>query len=302
MNKKIENLKRQYEEIPVPEELKGRIEEAIRQGKEDAKMDTKMKRNSWQLVCRKGGLVAAAAMLSIVVLSNSSAKTAQALENIPVIGAISRVVTFRTFEDKRGDYEAKIETPRVESEAEEKKHLIQGKDGLNQTMEAYTEQIKKAYEEDMEAFGELGKEAVNTSYQVLADNERLLSIRIDTTIAVGSSDSYTKIYHLDKITGNQMALKDFFKADSEYLQVISDALLEQMRKANAEGEDYLVDSETAKEFDFTTLEPEQNCYWTEDGALVIVFDKYQVAAGYMGMPELTVERAVFEDCLKAEWR
>ena len=37
--------------------------------------------------------------------------------------------------------------------------------------------------------------------------------------------------------------------------------------------------------EFTAIDPEQSFYWNADGDLVLVFDEYAVAAGYMGMVE-----------------
>lgn len=33
--------------------------------------------------------------------------------------------------------------------------------------------------------------------------------------------------------------------------------------------------------EFTAIDPEQSFYWNADGDLVLVFDEYAVAAGYM---------------------
>lgn len=304
MNKELENLKKEYNDIPIPKELKSRVEQVVRTGREEEKKQQRRskKRKQWKFF-RSAATVSAAAALCIIVLANSSAETAYALENMPIIGAFSQVVTFRTFEDRQGDYEAKINTPKVKEEEGEKKHLKEGKENLNKTMEEYTAEIKKAYESDIKAAGGVGKEAVNTDYKVLIDDERLLSIRIDTSITMAGSNSFTEIYHLDKITGLQVSLKDFFREDSEYLTKLSEDLIRQMKKANdEEGAAYFLDSEYGVENMFTRLSPEQNFYWTKEGNLVFVFDKYQVSAGYMGMPELVVERSVFENDLKEEWK
>lgn len=304
MNQKIEELKQQYEEIEVPKELKGKVEEAIKRGQEaERRRRYSKKRRRWQTVLKSSGAAVAAALLFLMILCNTSAEMAYALESIPVIGAVSRVVTLRTFEDKRGEHEARIDTPRVESKEGERKNLVEGKEKLNQRMADYTETIKKAYEADLEAMDDLGKQAVDTGYQVLMDNERLLSIRIDTTIVMAGTDAFSKIYHLDKISGKQLELKDFFKQDSNYIDVLTKDIQEQMRKANKEeNASYFIDTEYGDDFNFTKLDPEQSCYWDEEGNLVLVFDKYQVSAGCMGMPEITVNRSAFLDCLKPEWR
>ena len=49
---------------------------------------------------------------------------------------------------------------------------------------------------------------------------------------------------------------------------------------------------------FTAIDPEQNFYWNADGDLVLVFDEYSIAAGYMGMPEFVIPASVYEGLLK----
>ena len=50
--------------------------------------------------------------------------------------------------------------------------------------------------------------------------------------------------------------------------------------------------------EFTAIDPEQSFYWNAGGDLVLVFDEYTVAAGYMGMVEFTIPRDVYSALLK----
>ena len=52
------------------------------------------------------------------------------------------------------------------------------------------------------------------------------------------------------------------------------------------------------------LEPGENgnFYWNDDGDLVIVFNKYDAAPGFMGTPEFTVKKSVLGDSLVPEYR
>ena len=43
-------------------------------------------------------------------------------------------------------------------------------------------------------------------------------------------------------------------------------------------------------------------YWNDDGDLVIVFNKYDAAPGFMGTPEFTVKKSVLGDSLVPEYR
>ena len=50
--------------------------------------------------------------------------------------------------------------------------------------------------------------------------------------------------------------------------------------------------------EFTAIDPEQSFHWNADGDLVLVFDEYAVAAGYMGMVEFTIPQDVYSALLK----
>ena len=57
---------------------------------------------------------------------------------------------------------------------------------------------------------------------------------------------------------------------------------------------YFLDSETP-EWDFTGLTGEEDFYFDSQGQLVIVFDEYEVAPGYMGAVEFTIPKSVTEN-------
>ena len=91
-DKKLEEMRQDYENVKIPAQLRERVEAGIRQAKEE----TQMKKKSKVMVYTGrvlGG--AAAAMLVITVMANSGAAIAYAMAKIPVIGAIAEVVTFR---------------------------------------------------------------------------------------------------------------------------------------------------------------------------------------------------------------
>ena len=53
--------------------------------------------------------------------------------------------------------------------------------------------------------------------------------------------------------------------------------------------------------DIVSKRAEHNFYWNENGDLVIPFDKYEVAPGYMGTPEFTIEKNVIANFLLPEF-
>ena len=102
-DKKLEEMRQNYENVKIPAQLRERVEAGIRQAKEE----TQMKKKSKVMVYTGrvlGG--AAAAMLVITVMANSGAAIAYAMAKIPVIGAIAEVVTFREYESSENNMEA----------------------------------------------------------------------------------------------------------------------------------------------------------------------------------------------------
>ena len=88
---------------------------------------------------------------------------------------------------------------------------------------------------------------------------------------------------------NHDELKNLFKKGSGYIDRISDNIKEQMRAQMKENADvtYFVDDENNK-FNFKSISNKTNFYVNEKGELTLVFDKYEVAPGYMGMVEFSI--------------
>ena len=52
------------------------------------------------------------------------------------------------------------------------------------------------------------------------------------------------------------------------------------------------------EFNFQSITEQTNFYFNESGELVIAFDEYEVAPGYMGAPEFVIPQKVTAGLLK----
>lgn len=230
------------------------------------------------------GITAAAAMAAIVILSNSSQSIAYAMERIPVIGAISRVVTFRTYEDKSGNFEAKMEIPAVEENDSGQ---------INKSIEEYANEFIAMYEADLKASGGEGNYALESDYEVVTDNEKYLVIRVNTLQIMASGTQFVKTFVVDKMTGETVGLLKLLGNDSEKLQDVGENIKDQMREQMAADESisYFLDSEMP-EWDFQGLSEEESFYFNENGELVIAFNEYDVAPGYMGAVEFTIPASV----------
>lgn len=93
-----------------------------------------------------------------------------------------------------------------------------------------------------------------------------------------------KIYHIDKQTGEMIALKDLFQDGTDYETPLVENIREQMQAQMAKDENitYWLDSDVP-EWNFTKLPDSVNFFISASGKLNLVFDEYEVAPGYMGI-------------------
>lgn len=279
MNDWKENWRQQYEEIPVPDEAKRRLEEGIRKAKEEKRNVIRLR-----LIKRVGG-TAAAAMVALTVLVNASPAVAQAMERVPVIGAIAKVVTFRTYEDSRENAGAQVNIPQIEGEGQQLE--------ANQAIEEYANRLIQMYEEEIQAGGENGNYGLDSTYDVVFENQKYVSIRIRSTLTMASGTEFVKVFNVDKATGQVVELKDLLCGDEAVMAGISENIKAQMEAQMAADENvtYFLNSDTP-EWDFKGIDGDESYYFNENGQLVIVFEEYEVAPGYMGAVEFVIPESV----------
>ena len=276
-------LRRQYEEIPVPEEARRRMEEGIQMAKQE-----KRQKNRGLIWLRRAGETAAAAMAVITVLVNASPAAAQVMEQIPVIGTIAQVVTFRTYEDHSGKGEANVEIPKIEEEGQTLE--------ANREIEDYADSLIREYEDKIRAGEDQENYALDSTYEVVFENDRYVCIRIDTTVVMASGTQFVKVFTVDKETGETVSLLQMLGGDETMLAAVSSNIMEQMREQMAADENviYYLDSDMP-EWDFKGLDGDESYYFDQDGELVVTFDEYEVAPGYMGAVEFVIPKSVSGD-------
>lgn len=290
-NKKLEELKKEYMETPIPEELDFIVRKALKQGR----INMKRKNN-----IRKIGVAAASVVVSVGILTagvNTSPAVAEGLSKVPVVKDIVKVLTFKHYEVDEGTYYADIKVPQIQG--------LENKELENSLNEKYLEENKKLYDEFMETYKELernngGHLGVDSGYVIKTDTDDILSIGHYVVNTVASSSTTFRYNTIDKKSEVLITLPSLFKDDS-YIEIISENIKEQMIENNkadenkiywVEGieEDIMVDL-------FDKISATQNFYISEEGKLVISFDKYEVAPGYMGVLEFTIPTEVIADIL-----
>lgn len=268
----MEMWKEEYDQIPVPQEARDKIEAGIMRARLEQKRSDRMKN------MKRTGVTAAALVLTFGIAVNASPVVAQAMDGIPVIGSIARVVTIRNYNESTDNgMMADISVPQID-----------GNVAANAEMDAYAKELIARYEKEVVA--QLGQEeghyALESSYEVVSDNDKYVSIRINTVETMASGAEFVKIFTVDKATGQTVSLKDYLNSP-EKLEAVSQNIKDQMaaQMAEDEGKVYFTEGEVGG---FTGLTGDENFYLNEAGELVIVFGEYEVAPGYMGTVSFTI--------------
>lgn len=283
MNDKLKKLHTQYKDIPIPQELEMMIEKNLQ------RPPMKRKRRLPLFLTS----VAAAAILFTVGL-NTNPAMAKNLADVPVIGQVVKVLTFTEYEMVKDEYTADIQVPQISGSSAD----------IEALNEKYAQEGKILYEQfkmDIEEM-EAGNMAVNSGYVIETDTDEILSVGRYVEVIVASSSSVMQYTTIDKQAETVITLPSLFK-DDRYVEIISRYLEDEMRRKMIEtkgDEMYWVGGTEWHDESFGVFEgisPEQNFYITEAGKLVISFDEYEAAPGFMGLVTFEIPTELLQDVL-----
>lgn len=282
--KKIDQLKKDYNKVEIPSELEGLVKDSIRQAKATKKKRLFLKQ--WAI-----GIVAAAALF--IGSINISPAMAQSMANIPVLGAIVEVFTVQKLALDENTYQADLATPAIDG--------LENEALQNSLNTKYIEENKALFEQFQQEVAEMKKAGeghlgLNTGYEIMTDTDQILSIARYEVNTVASSSTTMKYDTIDKQENIVITLPSLFK-DEQYIDAISSYIIGEMQRQMAEDEkiSYFFDDHFTTNFE--RIKPDQNFYITANHKLVISFDKYEVAPGYMGIVTFEIPSDILEDLL-----
>lgn len=293
MKQALSALRKKYEEIEMPKEqvrgLKLRMKEA--------NMEENKKARAGYL--RRMAAAAAVFVMAFIILPNTSQTIAEAMGNIPVIGSLVKVVTFRgyTYESEKNTADVKI--PQITLKEDEAATGGAAADNFKKSADEINAEIKEISDniiaEFKDSISEEGYQSIMVSSEVLATTDKYFTLKLICYQGSGSGYEWNYYYTIDLETGKRMALKDIFTDGADYITPISENIKEQMReqmKADANVM-YWVDNEEVGDWNFKSIDEDTSFYINEEGNVVIGFDEGDVAPMYMG----TVEFVIPDDVL-----
>ena len=278
------------EQTDIPDSVKNRIEQTLADLPEKKPVIKQIR-----ILPRIAASAACLVFIMLFLLPNVSVTYAQALEPIPVIGDIVRVVTIRNYFYSDDKHEMNIDVPQIEGDNN-------AAENINQDITQLTETLVEQFYEDVELIGDEGHSSIYLDYETVTNTDTWFTLKIRVHEAAGSSNTYYKFYHIDKRTNEIVKLGDLAR-DNSFYDVLVDEIKRQM-KLQIETDSSIVYwlDESIIVKDYVSLSENHNFYWNDNGDLVIIFDKYEVCPGAMGTPEFVIDKGVFRDILKSEYK
>lgn len=284
MNNPMEKAKKKYDETEIPDELAERIQMEIK--RQDSK---RRKAVFWNLGFRRGLAAAAAAVVLFTTGLNTSTVFAETVGNLPVIGAVARVLTFRSYETEDEDLKISVEIPSIEMISEDFSDLEKSvNEEILRLCEQYAQEARTRAEEYRKAFLDTGGTEeewaahnieIRVWYEVKSQTENYLSLAIIGTENWNNANNQIRYYNFDLKKGTLATLADVL--GENYKQIVDDAIRSQMEERKADGAIYFDD--------FEGINEDTPFYINESGNPVIVFEAYEIAPGSEGQQEFEIK-------------
>jgi len=286
---KLNESKKQYNDIEIPTELKQVVSKSI----QTVKREQSRKKSSFKKV--GFGFVAAAAIF--VASVNMNPTLAQSMSTVPILGSIVQVVSIQEITVEEDTYNADLKVPNVTG--------LTNKELENSLNEKYIAENKALYEgfqKEMEALKEVGggHHGVVSTYEVVTDTDEILSISRYEVNIVGSSSTIMRTDTIDKKNEVLITLPSLFK-DNGYIETISTYIKGEMTKEMAADEMNIYWIASEEEIGLESIRPDQTFSITADHKLTISFDKYEVAPGYMGVVTFEIPTDVIKEELISDY-
>lgn len=296
VEKELLLLKKEYEKPQMSqaqfEELRAKMEEAKMADKKD-----KIKR-----IRTRAALTAAAFVGFFLLLPNTSPVISHAMEQIPVLGKLIEVVTFRDYEYESDRNHADIEVPEIKVELglpedQTLENLERTTDEINREIKKITDSLIEEFETYLEE--EEGYQDILVKSEILTATADYFTLKLLCYQGAGSGYQWNYYYTIDLNTGKRLQLKDVFAEGADYITPISEAIKEQMQAQMDADENvyYWLDDEI-EEWNFKSVTDETSFYINENGNVVIGFNEGDVAPMYMGAVEFEIPGDVLNDIRK----
>ena len=127
---------------------------------------------------------------------------------------------------------------------------------------------------------------ITVDYEIKCQNGQYLSFVLTKTETLASAYTEVYTYNIDLPAGREVSLRDLLGPN--YKQLANQAIRAEIARREAEDPDnrYFHGEDGVE--GFTSIADDQRFYLNGDGVPVVVFEKYEIAPGYMGEQEFEI--------------
>ena len=154
---------------------------------------------------------------------------------------------------------------------------------ITQSIQQYLNQFKESNNTYTNINDPLIKKwIVDINYQVYFIDSSLASFSINATQIKASSYLQKTFFNIDLKTARQLTVEDFL--GKKYSQIIQTEIQKQI-KENKKNLEYSYFDDVIQNLN---IQKEQPFYINQQNQVVVVFNEFDIAPGYMGMPEFII--------------
>lgn len=288
----LKDLQKIYQSVKIPQELPYEVNKVIKK--------TEKKKLSFPIKTTiKVCTTLATCFIIFVVMVNVNPNFVAAVENIPVLSQLVKWLQIREIHEKTelDVIDAQIPNLTNTGNTELEKTINQK---INETIQELIEIARNdAYESKkmLESYDPNYKFEpiyLNISYEIKSTQNGILSFVItqeqtDNRHANGYVEKL--MYNIDLNHNKELSLQDLL--GKNYEQMVNTQIKEKIAQIEKDGTGDFFEPQNFLYLEhggwFEGITKNQKFYVNESGNVVIVFDKYEIAPGYMGMPEFEIQ-------------
>lgn len=289
-------MKEDYQKPQMSDE---QFEKLYRTMKE-AKISERKERTKQRTI--KVAATAAALVGAFVILPNTSATIAHAMEQIPIVGQLVEAVTIREYEYDSDRFKADIDVTeiKVENQAEDSKvqeNLDRTTEEINAEIQKITDELIAQFEADLKQ--KEGYQDMVVKSEVLTTTPDYFTLKLLCYWGAGSGYQWNYYYTIDLNTGERLELKDIFVDGADYITPISENIKAQMQaQMDADEMVHYWLNDEIEDLNFKAITDDTSFYLNERGNVVIGFNEGDVAPMYMGCVEFEIPSEILSGIRK----
>jgi hypothetical protein len=267
-----------YNCIPVATELPDVVSQALQRGRKI------QKRRS---VVKYMATLAAVISLVFITMLNTTSVFAAAYE-VPILGDICRIFTFKKIDLEDETKIINVKVPNIENTGNTAlEHRINLE--ISKLISEEVENAKNRAQEYYDAYlltggipGEFLPLEVVIDYDMKCSDAEIVSFVIYKFETKASFYQENRFYNIDLESGRELTLRDLYGGN--YKEIVSARVREGIAQLSEERKFYLFDDVVIEDL----IDTDRHFYIDSDKTVVVVFQKYEIAAGAAGQLEFPI--------------